>query len=388
MSVSTANSQPGQAVVDLLPVIAALSRGDVIDPRQLAGATPEAVAALADRHGVGPLLAEHTAADPSLAWLSSALGRQSTAIAAADLVAGQALREALHALHRARVDVLVFKGAQLAYACYAAPHHRPRLDSDLLVRPDDRARAGGVLRDLGYQMAPQVDADMIMFQQMFVLGEARAPRHVIDLHWRVANPHEFGLTFDVDELIARAAPIPALGAAARGLSPSDALMVSLVHPVAHHGGAGRLIWDLDTAALVRRMTPVDWEAFLDRLDTPRLAAIAAIRLERARDWAAARIDPDILARLRQRATPEELDLLAAPATADAEWHVFVRGLRALPGWRSRLRFARQHVIPSSRYMRDVYAPGSRAPLPALYAGRACRGLLRWLRVGRRPGTTA
>ncbi len=380
-------SQSGQAV-DLLPVIAALSRGDVIGPGLFAGATPEAVATLAERHGVGPLLAEHAARDPSLAWLSATLGRRSTAIAAADLVAGQALREALHAMHRARVDALVFKGAQLAYACYAAPHHRPRLDSDLLVRPEDRERAGSVLRDLGYQMAPQVDADMIMFQQMFVLGDPRAPRHVIDLHWRVSNPHEFGLSFDVDQLIARAVPVPALGPAARGLSLADALMVSLVHPVAHHGGAGRLIWDLDTAALVRRMTAEDWDACLRRLDTPRLAAIGAVRLERARDWAAAPIDPAILTRLRQRATNEELDRLAAPAATDAEWQVFVRGMRALSGWPARVRFARQHLVPPATYMRDVYAPGSRAPLPALYAARACRGLFRWLRLGRHPGRTA
>ena len=368
-------------------MIAALSRGDAIDPDQLAGATPEAVAALAERQGVGPLIAEHAATNPSLAWLAATLGRRSTAIAAADLVAGQALREALHALHRARVDALVFKGAQLAYACYEAPHHRPRLDSDLLVRPGDRERAGSVLRDLGYQMAPQVDADMIMFQQMFVLGDARGPRHVVDLHWRVSNPHEFGLSFDVDRLIARAVAIPDLGPAARGLSLADALMVSLVHPVAHHGGAGRLIWDLDTAALVRRMTTEDWDACLDRLDTPRLAAIGVVRLERARDWAAAPIDPAILTRLRQRTTQEELDLLAVPAATDAEWQVFVRGMRALSGWPARIRFARQHLVPSATYMRDVYAPGSRAPLAALYATRACRGLLRWLRLGRHPGTT-
>jgi hypothetical protein len=368
-------------VAGLLPALAALSRGEAIDPHEVAEAHDEIVA-LADYHGLGPLLAERAAGDPALAPLGARLAARARAQAAADLVAEQALREALNALHRGSVAALVFKGAQLAYVCYDRPHLRPRLDSDVLIRPADRERAGRVLRDLGYRLAPQVEADLIMYQQTFVQGDSRSPSHVIDLHWRVTNPHEFGLSFDVDALFARAVELPALGPAARGLSLSDALMVSLVHPVAHHGSAARVIWDLDTAALARLMTAGDWDDCLGRLDTPRLAAIAVVRLERAREWGGAVIDPAVLSRLRARATPDELAALAAPARSEPEWRAFTSGLRALPRWRDRARFLGQHVAPSATYMRDVYAPGSRAPLPALYAARAVRGLLRWLGRGR------
>ena len=373
-------------VIDLLPALAALSRGDAIDPNDLNGAGPDLVA-LAERHGLTPLLAERAAGHPSLAPLAAALAGRARAQAAADLVSEQALREALHALHRASVPALVFKGAQLAYTCYERPDLRPRLDSDVLIHPGDRERAGRELRDLGYRLAAQVEADLIMFQQMFVQGDPRAPSHVIDLHWRVTNPHEFGPSFDVGGLFARAVDLPALGPSARGLSLPDALRVALVHPVAHHGGTARVIWDLDTAALVRMMTAGDWDACIERLDTPRLAAIAVVRLERAREWGGAVLDPAVMARLRQRASPDELAVLAAPARSEPEWRAFTNGLRALPRWRDRARFLGQHVAPSATYMRDVYAPGSRVPLPALYATRAVRGLLRWLgraRHDRRP----
>ena len=386
MPAFTPGSSRERPVVDLLPALAALSRGDAVDPAELREAGADLVA-LAEHHGLAPLLAERAARHPSLASLATALAARARTQAAADLVAEQALRESLNALLHASVPALVFKGAQLAYACYERPDLRPRLDSDILIRPADRERAARALRGLGYQQAAQVEADLIMYQQMFVLGDLQSPRHVIDLHWRVTNPHEFGTSFDVDALFARAVDVPALGPAARGLSLADALMVSLVHPVAHHGGTARVIWDLDTAALVRRMTPGDWNACVARLDTPRLAAIAVVRLERASAWGGAALDPAALATLRGRATPAELASLAAPPRAEPEWRAFTSGLRALPGWRDRARFLGQHIAPSARYMRDVYAPGSRAPLPALYAARAVRGLLRWLgpaRQARRP----
>ena len=386
MPLPTPAASRARPIADLLPAVAALSRGDAIDPADL-GVLGADVVALAERHGLAPLLAERAAAHPSLGSLAAALAGPARTHAAADLVAEQALRESLNALHRASVPALVFKGAQLAYTCYDRPHLRPRLDSDILIRPGDRDRASRVLRDLGYQLAAQVEADLIMFQQMFVLGDPGSPRHVIDLHWRVTNPHEFGTSFDVDALFARAVDLPALSPAARGLAPADALMVSLVHPVAHHGGATRVIWDLDTAALVRQMTPGEWNACVDRLDTPRLAAIAVVRLERAREWGGVAPDPAVLSILRQRATPAELASLSGPGRAEPEWRAFTSGLRALPRWRDRARFLGQHLAPSAGYMRDVYAPGSRAPLPALYAARAVRGLLRWLgraREDRRP----
>ena len=40
---------------------------------------------------------------------------------------------------------------------------------------------------------------------------------------------------------------------------------------------------------------------------------------------------------------------------------------------------REHLFPSSAYMRQVYAPSSRLPLPVLYALRIVRGMWGWFR---------
>jgi len=51
-------------------------------------------------------------------------------------------------------------------------------------------------------------------------------------------------------------------------------------------------------------------------------------------------------------------------------------LRALKGWRARARLLGELVCPSRAYMREVYAPDSRAPLVALYVGRLVAALWR------------
>ena len=53
-------------------------------------------------------------------------------------------------------------------------------------------------------------------------------------------------------------------------------------------------------------------------------------------------------------------------------------LRALPSWRDRGVLIYEHLFPPRSYMRGVYAPASRAPLPVLYLRRVVRGAWRWL----------
>ena len=50
----------------------------------------------------------------------------------------------------------------------------------------------------------------------------------------------------------------------------------------------------------------------------------------------------------------------------------------VPSWSGRLRLMRQHAFPPARYMRDVYAPASLAPLWMLYLRRIVSGSRRWL----------
>jgi hypothetical protein len=62
----------------------------------------------------------------------------------------------------------------------------------------------------------------------------------------------------------------------------------------------------------------------------------------------------------------------------AQLATFLSDFQALPTWTDRGRLVREHLCPPPTYMRQVYAPASRAPLAALYVWRALRGAWRWL----------
>jgi hypothetical protein len=62
----------------------------------------------------------------------------------------------------------------------------------------------------------------------------------------------------------------------------------------------------------------------------------------------------------------------------AQLATFLSDMRALPTWTERGRLVQEHLYPPPDYMRQVYAPASRAPLAALYVWRAIRGAWRWL----------
>lgn len=100
-----------------------------------------------------------------------------------------AMRAVLPRLEREGVPVLVFKGPVLQSLAYGDMFHRPASDLDLLVRPQDFARAGRVLDQLQYRLAD----DCRTLWWTAGLGEqhyrgGRSGETTIDLHHRVQQP--------------------------------------------------------------------------------------------------------------------------------------------------------------------------------------------------------
>ena len=59
--------------------------------------------------------------------------------------------------------------------------------------------------------------------------------------------------------------------------------------------------------------------------------------------------------------------------------LLVADLRALTGWRPRLRLLREILFPPAAYMFATYGGSSRIVLPAWYLRRIAGGARRWLR---------
>ena len=335
----------------------------------------DAVCRATEVHGVGPLLLEAIAGHDGA--LRRALHARAVAHSATDMLREAELRRLLPRFAAASVPLVLIKGAALAYTHYARSDLRPRLDTDVLIPSAAQASAHAVLIDAGYTVQPQLTADLVMYQAVYARDLGGGARHLIDLHWRIANPQSFGDVLTFEELAASAAPVPALDPAARSLDEVRALMLSCVHRVAHHHDAPNLIWIHDIHLQASRLDDASWERFLTLAHDRNIGAVCRRSLEMAVNLFRTGIpgfvidDPRLAGEHARR----------APTAAHLEHrrHVstVIDDFKRLPGWRLRLRLARQHLLPPATYMRQVYAPASRAPLAFLYTVRAMKGARRW-----------
>jgi len=361
----------------MLATLAAALRGA---PDAVAALGAEGVARVVDaaeRHGVLPLLAERLASDPRCPEaLRLELQRHARRHAAADLVRELELRRLGHALQEAKVPALVVKGAHLAYSLYPRPDLRPRLDTDVLVPASARPDAVATLERLGYAPVPVGGGDLISYQATFTRARGEGLAHVVDLHWRLANPQAFGDVLTVEDLDTRASPIPGMSPW-RGPALADALLIAAVHRIAHHPGDDRLIWLYDLDLIARRLDPAGWRRVVDLAAGSELGVILNESLDRTRDLLDTPMPDAVFADPRLEPGGARAVARAAFLAPDRpRAHLVAQDFSLLPSWSARLKWASQYLFPSPRYMRTVYAPASPWPLPLLYAGRVVRGAWR------------
>ncbi|MFI5177506.1 MAG: nucleotidyltransferase family protein [Vicinamibacterales bacterium] len=370
------SSEP--AALPVTELLAAGLRGDPEAAAILSTVDPAELCRAAAAHGVLPLLAGRLlprAQTPGT--LAEQLHDAARRAVVEDLVQERELRRLLEALAVARLHAVLMKGAHLAYSYYARPDERPRIDTDLLIADSDRGPVAAVLGELGYLPVPQTAGDLVTYQASYALTRDGATRHVVDVHWRIANPERFGAVLAYEEAEAAAVPVPDLGQGARGLAPVHALLVACVHPVAHHANAHCLIWQHDIHLVASTFTAPDWDAFAALARARGVAGVCRSSLELAvRDFGTV-VPTEIWTRLDDRGTG---DAATAAYLSTGRRHVehVLWDLRALPTWRARTRLVRQHLFPPAQYMREVYAPASAAPLPWLYARRVWLGAQKWL----------
>ncbi len=250
------------AAAPLGPVARAALRPD------LAALTPQdwtALAALAQHHVLGSVLAVVCAGDPAVPptiaqrW---AAARREQAIAA--LTRQADLADALGRLAAAGFVPLTVKGAWLVRHAYPAPELRPMYDIDLLLDTATVASAFDLLKTAGYAQAKpfhQPLEDLLRTDKH--MPPLVAPRGtVFELHHRLWEP---------DGRLDHASPVgteAAMRARATthgggDLAPEDALVHLIVHCVYSHrlGSGPRVLADI--GYLLARH-PIDWERFWQR----------------------------------------------------------------------------------------------------------------------------
>ena len=344
------------------------------DPPALAAPTPPAVVALARDEGVHLLLADRLQV--------AALRDERRAAAVIEAARSLELRTVLEGLAEAGTRPILIKGCALAYMHYSQPELRPREDTDMIIRADDRQAAARALVSLGYERPHEADGELTTGQFHFSKRDRCGILHALDVHWRISNVRAFADALTYEELARDAVPIPALGPHAWGAAPRHALLVACLHRVAHHADSSNLLWLYDIHLLARD-TDADPAAFAELASARQMRTVCARGLEMA-SAAFGGIDPRWLAALSMADGAGEPRSREEPAAA------FLRGpmslaailkedLAATPGWRRRARILQERLFPKPAFMYERYGTRSTAALPFLYLHRIVTGAPRWVR---------
>lgn len=265
--------------------------------------------------GLAPALHKRTAdvdlppvARAKLAVTYAATQQRNAAIAAqlAELLAGCAA---------SAVEVVVLKGAYLAFQVYPDPALRGMSDIDLLFQPGDLPQGEAVLQSLGYQgkhkpasEGPGIVKHTSTYKRALEIDPANCTpnpylstagdRHV-DPHGSLEESW-FGLRVDVTPGVwQRSQPITLVGQPARALTPEDLLLHLGVHLIFHLlMGKPSLVQLYDLAVVCDRL-PMDWQALLARSQERQATAFLYAALHLADEIFAAPLPPDALSALRQ-----------------------------------------------------------------------------------------
>ncbi|MDH3695489.1 MAG: nucleotidyltransferase family protein [Gammaproteobacteria bacterium] len=372
------------STISLREHISALLRGqtEIIDCEQN---NIDKVVELASKHGVTALLyaaldgrAEHDVYTDSLCDALKPKAFQQAACAA---IVEREIKQIVSQLDKNGIKFLLLKGTPLAYTLYSEAHLRPRVDTDLLIVQDDRARIKLLLSKLGFTPEPGIDGTLATHQFMLSKETEQGLTVTLDIHWKITNPQVFASLLDLDELYRDRQAIQALGPGAYAPSPLHLLTHALIHRIAHHHERERLIWLYDIYLLTEHLDKLSLQKFIALCQTKKISTVCLDGIKEAHN----EFGGENLQRLIQ---------LMAKSMATNVNSVEENSTKAFlkPGfdsvdqfrsdwktcnWSQRLQLLNEHCFPSSSYMHLRYGD---APLPLLYLNRFGNGFKKLLGI--------
>lgn len=251
------------------------------------------------------------------------------------------------------VPLMALKGAALSLALSKQPGQRPMLDLDLLVRVEDADRAQALLEDTGCLRSDIVFREDFFpkyyYEIEYTAGSVDPV--LIDLHVRPFRLLRYARLVPDDGLWADAVPVIMGGATVMIPSPDDMLIHLATHSAIH--GNCRDLWLRDIGQWVgAHGESIDWDRFLRKVRDWRLALPVRSALEATR-----RAVGDCCPRSVRRTLAvmpggwrDRLTLWHATRDGTNLTASFLISLLTTPGWRFKLGYLRDVLLPDRAYM--------------------------------------
>ncbi len=330
---------------------------------------------LAGLHGVGPLLFYRLKKNGGFDGLAervlNELRQMYLRAAASNLILARQLLPLIETFGRARVPVLLIKGAILASTVYPDPALRPMGDIDLIVRLEHGDRAVEILEELGYVPVEAEAFGSFTRTATHALAYHRPGQSgfAVELHHILASEVRSVPQADEEWFWAHTVSIPVCGCPVLTLNAEASLLHLCVHLVSHHGWDPRFIWIYDIHAVLEKFGEnFDWDKFTHLAQELSWAHYCGHALGAARRFLHTPVPEAIGSELSQAEGKSwVLDWQATwPSTRTvrtvADW-------RRMPDLLARLRFLWHTFFPSREYMVNRYRPSNRRVWPLLYPYR-------------------
>lgn len=337
-------------------LLSARITGDPAYYQQLALAAQEVTGwpemlALAESHGLGPLLYTHlrAAGAPLPPEVKQALQGLYLRHRRANQLRANALAEIVAAYQAAGIQALVLKGAALAQLLYPEPGLRPMGDLDLLVSKSNLYQAQRVLAGLGFH-THLADPDHLPDKHLLAATRQSEEFPVsVEIHYHLfARGH--GPATPLEDLKRPPTPFSLPGQTAYTLGYEDMLW-HLCHHLAYHTNVWkpvRLIWVADIVGLAEKFAAeIDW-AYVAKACPLVLRTLSLLHF-------VAPLSPALLQQARLKPGPPPagvgLDFQGWPRSAIAQ--------QRAKGYRGILR---DSFAPPEWWLRLHYGLGSASPL--------------------------
>jgi hypothetical protein len=297
--------------------------------------------ALADRHGVRPLLLQSLKAE---CWevvpqsIQFELERFCKSNAQKNLLLAGELLRLLRRFNESELPVVAFKGPILAEAVYGDLSLREFCDLDLLIRGQDLTKAEDILLACGYT-AQFPDRDyrtaFLSYHGQYAFRRGQSDLWV-DLHWQF-SPDGVVFPLRAAEVWPRLIEETIAGRTVPSLAHDDQALFLAAHGTKE--GWRSLLWLCDFAEFLRRYQDLDWIGILERAARSHSSRQLLLAIELAASMLDAPVPAELLYKARNSSAVQWLArraregmLLTAPK---GSWE-FRFGLNTHDRWVDRL----------------------------------------------------
>lgn len=263
---------------------------------------------------------------------------------ARDILLNEATQKTLLLLAENNIPALLLKGTPIAHKYFSDTFLRTRLDTDLLIREQDKQLTSDLLETNNYTIFGLDHRKHTSKQFIAGLDNNTPLVTTFDIHWKLSNRTLFNNSLQFDECWKARQSVKQLGENAFSLSAEHLLIHACIHRIAHERNRdrNRLIWLYDIHLIASEFSDREFGSFLNMAITKGIGALCADGLIMSQYYFGTRYPRSYLTELmRQKSDEATAKLITA---SKLRWAM--ADIHALRGYGAKFGMLREMLIPA------------------------------------------